>query len=326
MPVPINNGTLSINRSMTTTEKGKDVIIRQKIYTYAFLRLSRLLTNAGIPVPRRYKLAAMAPETGLFDGYVGKYYMLFDFQNVLQRSMFFGSYDSVEIRLFQKVLKPGDVFLDAGAHVGYYSLIASQIVSHAGSVHAFEPMPWNVSRLQQTIKMNNISNIAVNQVAVGSREDTIQLYYQGTNNMQGASMIPSIRRESALDVAQITLDEYVRSSAIDHVALIKLDIEGAEPHALLGMKDLISRTDAPHIMCEIAPHFLEPQGLNSLDITRHLADHGYNCYRIDTKYIADISSSFYPSFKFLLKPLNPDCVIGHGEGINLFATKDKSIS
>ncbi|MGB0384279.1 MAG: hypothetical protein ACPGWR_05575 [Ardenticatenaceae bacterium] len=75
---------------------------------------------------------ALVPTGSIVKGHVGQYQMSFDFTDLIQRRMYFGVYEQPDTQLLQKVLRPGDIFLDIGANVGYYSLVASQLVGDEG--------------------------------------------------------------------------------------------------------------------------------------------------------------------------------------------------
>ncbi len=85
-------------------------------------------------------------------------------------SFFFGTYEPAQTALFCKVVKPGDVVYDVGAHFGYYTLLASKLVGTEGRVLAFEPSPPNLARLYRHIELNRCSNVQVLELAVSDRE------------------------------------------------------------------------------------------------------------------------------------------------------------
>jgi FkbM family methyltransferase len=275
------------------------------------LRLVRKLIR-NINLPGRYVLSEVAakvlvPATGFVEGSIGAYRISCDFRDLIQRQIYFGLYDQAETRLVRKLLKPGDGFFDVGANVGYYSLVASQIIGNSGRVHAFEPIAENVAAFKETITVNSIANIIVNQVAVGAADGSLTLYVgDGRAKSSGwASQVLSESRPKALVVDMISLDGYIQREAIDHIRLVKLDIEGAERDALLGMQALLSQPDAPDLLCEINPYLLGRQNLDSRALTRFLADHGYFLYQAD---------------KLTAGNMDPDKIIV--QLINLFCTKN----
>lgn len=262
-------------------------------------------------LPGRYVLAEMVarlytPKGGVLEGQVGTYRVLFDFRDLLQRQMYLGLYEQPETRLVQAVLGSGDVFLDVGANVGYYSLLAAQIVGAGGQVHAFEPMPQNGAALRHTVRENGITNIVVNQVAVGAGPGSLDLFVsdQQIGNSGWASVVPSGRRAKMVTVERVAIDDYLTSRSIGRVNLVKLDIEGGELDAFRGMRSLLALPDAPDLLFEVNPDLLERLGSDSRDLTRTISEQGYALYRVEL-----------PG----LKPVEPDQKIARLA--NLFCTK-----
>lgn len=227
------------------------------------------------------------------EGRIGEYVYQFDLSDELQRQMYFGLYDRAEIALMSSVLGQGDTFLDVGANVGYYSLLASQLVGVQGQVHAFEPIPENAERLNSAIQRNSVQNIRVNQMAVGGSEGTLDLHIgdKQLGNSGWASVVASDRRPNVVTVRQVTIDQYLSEHGIDAVRLVKLDIEGAEPEAIAGMGSLLNSAHAPDILVELNPWLLDRRGLDSAAITVPLAAYGYRLFSSDTGVSKAIDAS-----------------------------------
>ena len=77
-----------------------------------------------------------------------------------------GSYEYEERILFEKTINRGGVVFDIGAHVGFYTLLASVLVGSGGKVFSFEPVPRNLLYLREHLRINNISNVKVIEKAV----------------------------------------------------------------------------------------------------------------------------------------------------------------
>jgi hypothetical protein len=80
-----------------------------------------------------------------------------------------GSYEADKQPRFASVIRPGDIVFDIGAHVGFYSLLASKMVGPQGRVFAFEPVQRNLYYLHRHLQLNRIANVTVVQTAVGER-------------------------------------------------------------------------------------------------------------------------------------------------------------
>ncbi len=118
-----------------------------------------VVSRSHLPWRLRYLVSIMLlkrlmPVGQVVDGYVGAYRMSLDLRDQIQREIYLGFYEPIHIRLMTMsyVLKLGDVFFDVGANVGYYSLLASQLVGKLGHVHAFEPIAGNVAVLEQAFR------------------------------------------------------------------------------------------------------------------------------------------------------------------------------
>ena len=85
-------------------------------------------------------------------------------------------YDWQELEFIRKNLPRGGKFIDAGAYIGWYSLIASKIVGPEGEVIAIEADPYNAERLRRNIELNNIKNIRLFQVGLSDRHEKLRLH------------------------------------------------------------------------------------------------------------------------------------------------------
>jgi FkbM family methyltransferase len=130
-------------------------------------------------------------------------------------------------------LKPGQTFVDVGASVGYYTLLASELVGSQGKVYAFEPAKETFEMLEDNIRMNNLGNVKSFNLALSDKKEVGKLYVgksPGQNSLSG--------KGSYEEVEEITLDEIAKSEEIVP-DVIKIDVEGAELYALKGMMELL---------------------------------------------------------------------------------------
>ena len=159
-------------------------------------------------------------------------------------------------------MKEGDTFIDVGAYIGYYSLLAQEAVGASGLVIAFEPYPKNYRKLLRNITLNSYANIIPEKMAVIEREgiaslfaDDIMCRYTATNKAKGIA------------VKITSLDKYFEGHGIVP-NVIKTDVEGGEYSVLKGMKKTMEKY-YPTIICEIHPSELkslriEPKNLFEL--------------------------------------------------------------
>lgn len=143
-------------------------------------------------------------------------------------------------------VKPGDVVVDVGAHVGRYSLIAAK---NASRVISIEPDPSNFALLESNIKLNGFSNILPMKLAASNNPGRRRFYLSGGGDSGTSSLEKSwswaldkgvTRRE--LDVECETLDRLVMSLKLDHIDWLKVDVEGHELAVLEGARDTLGMT------------------------------------------------------------------------------------
>jgi FkbM family methyltransferase len=247
----------------------------------------------------------LSPRNGSVIGQIGTYKIMLDLRDTIQQQIYFGIYEIIETKLIKKLIRPGCVFFDIGANVGYYSFLASKLVGTTGRVFAFEPIPGNMSDIQRNIQANAITNIFIHPLAVGSKSGTLILYTRENplHNSGWASKVSTPRRQNKVEVRVVSLDDFIKSKGINSVHLMKMDIEGSELDALLGGKRLFTQKDAPDIICEVNPFLLGRQNLESRAITQCLADYGYSLFQLEH-----------------LSSVRPDAPIAHLT--NLYCTKN----
>ncbi|MDD2921953.1 MAG: FkbM family methyltransferase [Anaerolineales bacterium] len=173
-----------------------------------------------------------------------------------------GKSEPIFFDFMSKYLKPGMTVFDIGANIGQYTLLASQCVGQNGRVHSFEPADREFSFLQRSIKNNELANIFLQKKAVSNFDGYAPLNIfpdgQGAYNTLGKpshNVVAQIKADIK-EVECVQIDTYVRQSQINNVDLIKIDVEGGEINVLEGAKDLLSREDAPLVMCEFGDETL----------------------------------------------------------------------
>lgn len=138
------------------------------------------------------------------------------------------------VRYFIRTLMPGDVFYDAGANYGFFSMLAGEFVGARGQIHAFEPMP----EVHAWLRRNTPWPIAhVVNAALWDRSGTATLYRHRLSDAlntleQEVTELDDARGKGSLEVPCLTLDDYVRNSAPPTV--VKIDVEGGERRLLAG--------------------------------------------------------------------------------------------
>ncbi len=186
-----------------------------------------------------------------------------------------GTWEPGVTRLFEEFLEPGMMVVDAGAHVGYFTLIAARKVGHIGRVYAFEPAPQNYDLLMRNIELNGYRNVVPVQKAI-SKSQGIATFFLHSDSV-GHSFHPETvgKRQRSISVEVTSLDRFFEKEGWPPVHLVKMDIEGAEPAALEGMKELLKRNGALRLVLEYVPHILKRAGEDPIEILERLRGLGF---------------------------------------------------
>ena len=161
--------------------------------------------------------------------------------------IFAHSWEPEETRICKQYVKEGMTVVDAGAYIGYYSLLTSRLVGNKGKVYAFEPSPESLSVLKKNIQLNNCKNIQVVEKALTDKIGDAS-YYLVHNNPSNSSTIEALEYREKITVSTTTLDEVIGNQRVD---VVKMDIEGGERAALNGMPNVISNNPNLVMLVEV---------------------------------------------------------------------------
>jgi FkbM family methyltransferase len=180
-------------------------------------------------------------------------------------------------------LRPGDTFVDVGANIGYFSLLAAGLVGSEGRVVAVEASPSTYEQLRGNLALNGPTNVRALKMAAGRAREWLVLY-RGTDDDCGrASLLPRSDRAPEAEIEVAPLDDLIDPAERARLRLVKIDVEGAELSALEGAASLIADSSGAEFVVETWPeHFDRVVGM-----FREAGYHGYlleNGYRPDLYY------------------------------------------
>lgn len=145
-----------------------------------------------------------------------------------------GDYEPYNVPAFLEAVNPGDVVYDVGAHVGYFTAIASLRAGPHGQVVAFEPRPVNVALLRRHVRVNDLENVTIVDAGVG-RSSGMTRFEEGTGS--GTGRISATGQRS---VKVVRLDDVASEGRFPEPDFIKIDVEGGELDVLEGARRLLS--------------------------------------------------------------------------------------
>jgi FkbM family methyltransferase len=195
-------------------------------------------------------------------------------------------------------LQPGDIFVDVGAHIGYFSLLASGRVGASGGVVAIEASPANFEWLTQNIALNpGLQNIRAVNVAASDSQGTVSIY-RGPEQSTGLTSI--LQRRGNVFEAEVTcapLVQILTPSELRRTRLIKIDVEGAEFQVVAGLLEFEQnaiRADL-EIVVETSKDWVYEGRKGSVDDFIELfRRHGFNTYGMKKEMFVEPASMFRP--------------------------------
>jgi FkbM family methyltransferase len=181
------------------------------------------------------------------------------------------------VELFQRLLRPGMAVIDGGAHVGLYTVLAARGVGPAGFIIALEPDRYNLAALRVNVESIGAPNVEVVAEALSDGAGTARFYE--TRSTIGSSLIA--RDDAAASMIRTTsIDLLLQGRKVDAL-LVKLNIEGAEPLALAGMRDVLSRIERVAMLIEVNPSLLAAAGEDVAALVSGLRAEGFAVEYVD---------------------------------------------
>ena len=170
--------------------------------------------------------------------------------------------------LLNAALQPGMCFFDVGANIGYYSMIAA---ARCSSVYAFEPVPKLFDALQANIALNPGLHILPQPMALASYTRSTTFYVVNHPSNSGLSSLNQSPGADAITTQAKALDDFVVEQKVEHIDLMKVDVEGAEDQVFQGGAGVLASDAAPDIIFECHP------GAKSDEMLRNF---GYRIYEL----------------------------------------------
>lgn len=206
-------------------------------------------------------------------------------RDAVGRQIFVDKAYEIQLSLFlTEALKPGDVFLDVGAHHGYFSMIAADLVGATGAVHAFEPTPASFRQLVHNTR--EFDNVTLHALAIGARLGTATINDYGEafaayNSIFAARVIgPVPPVEASHVVTMVSLDDFCRSADI-RPTIIKVDVESMEAEVIAGMGDVL-RSARPIVVLEVGDfsHLTQAGVPSTPDLIGLMSGFGYRPFDV----------------------------------------------
>lgn len=241
-------------------------------FVTAVSRLSERFSILSTPFITEFGIAAFDQKRGIFDlrKLINGSMISLDISEKTQRSIYSAKvYERNLTRFVVAHLTGGDTFIDIGANVGYFTLLAAQAVGSAGRVVACEPEHENFKLLERNIELNHYENVTPLRVAIGEGDGEVTLNINPLNR-GGNSVLPfneyhsgkhyykkdDIERRFGPALQQRvpikSLDGLISENQLAHIKIIKIDVEGYEEAVIKGAENILKDRVAEYFICELS--------------------------------------------------------------------------
>ncbi len=195
-------------------------------------------------------------------------------------------YDPFETKVMLSLVRPKDVIVDIGAHIGYYTLLFSKITGKSGKVFAFEPGQSIFMILKENVRINNYTDrvVTVNKAVSSENNREINLYLNNSN--PGMNRIFKSEKYGKITdpiekIGTISVDGYFSRNPVQKIDFVKLDIEGSEYGAIKGMQQTLKNNESIKIITEFHPTSIREFGVEPIEFLELLDSFGFEIWSLD---------------------------------------------
>jgi FkbM family methyltransferase len=191
---------------------------------------------------------------------------------IIQRGVF----EPKSTALVNQFVKEGDVVIDVGANIGYYTIMCSELVGHSGHVYAFEPTQHFGKVLKENLSLNNVANVSVFDYGLSNVATSVTIDIGPSS----ATLHSPQGYDEVVNNEQIRLipfNDFIKDNNLNRVDFIKIDVDGHEPYFFEGAWDVLDLFNVV-ILFEISHlHYLEA-GIFAWDFYEDIVGRGYNIF------------------------------------------------
>jgi FkbM family methyltransferase len=249
--------------------------LKRVVNTY----LSNITVLHKIEAWRKLKAKGEAVVIGAGNGISLKLYP----DSILSEPIFTGRFEPSEIDFVKSYLKKGDTFLDIGANIGLFTVIAAGEVKNEGRVVSFEPVQKTFSRLRENVELNKFRNVELVNAGLSDSDGTLEMITSTDGhdawNSFGRPTAGTHFKSESVNIKRF--DTWLFDSKLSEIHLVKMDVEGWEINVLRGGMQFFSSPDAPDLLVEFTEENCKNAGTSCGELYETLANAGYTMYTYD---------------------------------------------
>lgn len=186
-------------------------------------------------------------------------------------------YERAKMAAVRHFLKPGMTFVDVGGNKGDFALLAARVVGSSGAVLCFEPERENCHWIRKSIELNAYKNISLYEIALSDRNGMAQLYLGRKSGWHTLLNGQERSHGGTILVRTATLDSILAKLSVEHIDLMKIDVEGAELQVLEGARNTLSANSRIVLLLDVHPRM----GINPKQVGSVLTKMGFSIHAID---------------------------------------------
>jgi FkbM family methyltransferase len=180
--------------------------------------------------------------------------------------------------IVRRLVRPGDVVVDAGANYGWYTTLLAELAGPAGRVYAFEPAPATFARLREHIALNGCEDrVVATRCAVGAARGEAEIHTFDNLSHSRSSLSPLDQSSFQTHAVAVTdLDSFLHAQNQFQIEFLKCDVEGSELMVLQGARRLLDSPRPPIALVELNHETSAAFGYQPTDIWKYLLNRGYD--------------------------------------------------
>jgi FkbM family methyltransferase len=192
------------------------------------------------------------------------------------RGLLEGTYERGTAALIRRMMHQSKTFIDLGANIGYFSLVAAQAMEMDGMIYSFEPDPDTYALLVRNIAANDFHNrIEAIPTAIADQKGTFTFHQYLSDAGSSSLILRELPIKDSIEVGVTTLDLWAEERGWPDIDFVKMDIEGAEISALRGMHEVSKRNDGLKLIIEFNAEALESASKNNEELFSILRSLGF---------------------------------------------------
>lgn len=186
-------------------------------------------------------------------------YLVWQHEDIGRKLILLREFEKAETLFFRALLREGDVCVDVGGNIGYFSLNFGAACGPSGAVHVFEPITRNSLVIELAAEINEIHNLHIFRGVATDVPGPVEMTVPKGDSAYAHIATGSDQKEPLVrKVPGVTLDDYLADRGSPAIKVIKIDVEGAEFKVLKGAKNTLCdperRPDV--VMVELVPAYL----------------------------------------------------------------------